>query len=91
MLIVVSYDIPDDRRRLRLSKTLKDFGERVQWSVFECHLDVRQLERLRRRVLGLIEAKGDNVRIYRLCASCEAGLETLGRAERTEDPDVFVV
>jgi len=43
MLIVVSYDIPDDRRRLQLSKALKDFGKRVQWSVFECHLDDRQL------------------------------------------------
>jgi len=90
MLIVVSYDIPDDRRRLQLSKTLKDFGERVQWSVFECHLDDHQLERLRRRMLGLIEAKEDSVRIYRLCASCERNLETLGRAERTEDPDIYI-
>lgn len=33
MLIVVSYDIPNDRRRTRLAHTLKDFGERVQYSV----------------------------------------------------------
>ena len=38
-LIVVSYDIPDDRRRLRLANTLKDFGIRVQYSVFECRLE----------------------------------------------------
>jgi len=33
MLILVSYDVPDDRRRTRLAHALKDFGERVQYSV----------------------------------------------------------
>jgi len=32
MLILVTYDVPDDRRRTRLAHTLKDFGERVQYS-----------------------------------------------------------
>jgi CRISPR-associated protein Cas2 len=41
MLILVSYDVPDDRRRTRLAHALKDFGERVQYSVFECRLDER--------------------------------------------------
>src|SRR6185436_13646804 len=39
MLILVSYDIPDDRRRTKLANALKDFGERVQYSVFEFLLD----------------------------------------------------
>ena len=34
MLTVVSYDVRDDRRRTRLAHALKDFGERVQYSVF---------------------------------------------------------
>lgn len=38
MLVVVSYDVREDRRRTRLAHTLKDFGERVQLSVFECRL-----------------------------------------------------
>jgi CRISPR/Cas system-associated endoribonuclease Cas2 len=46
-LIVVSYDIPDDRRRLRLAHALKDFGVRVQYSVFECHLEPDGLDSLR--------------------------------------------
>lgn len=91
MLIVVSYDISDDRRRLRLADALKDFGERVQLSVFECHLDDRQLDRLRHRVVSIIEAAQDSVRIYRLCASCHESLETLGQAEKTGDPKVYIV
>jgi CRISPR-associated protein Cas2 len=39
MFYLVSYDIPDDRRRTRLAKLLKDYGGRVQYSVFECLLN----------------------------------------------------
>ena len=38
MYVVVSYDITNDRRRLKVMKTLEGFGERVQYSVFECRL-----------------------------------------------------
>ena len=91
MLILVSYDIPDDRRRTRLAHALKDFGERVQYSVFECNLKEEQLNRLRTRVTALIEPKEDSVRIYRLCAECAARLEIQGLGSRTEDPDVYVL
>jgi len=37
--IVLAYDIPDDRRRTKLFKTLKRFGFPVQESVFEFHLN----------------------------------------------------
>ena len=39
MFYVISYDIPDDRRRGQLAKVLKGFGTRVQYSVFEAHLN----------------------------------------------------
>ncbi|RMG21471.1 MAG: CRISPR-associated endonuclease Cas2, partial [Methanobacteriota archaeon] len=38
MLIVISYDIEKDRTRSRLAKKLKDFGPRVQKSVFEADI-----------------------------------------------------
>ena len=58
MLILVSYDVPDDRRRTRLAHALKDFGERVQYSVFECRLDERAQQTLRERLARLIDPKG---------------------------------
>jgi len=91
VLILVSYDIPDDRRRTRLAHALKDFGERVQYSVFECRLKEEQLNRLRTRVAALIEAAEDSVRIYRLCAECAARLEIQGLGPSTEDPNVYVL
>jgi len=49
MLILVSYDIPNDRRRVKIAKTLEDFGDRVQYSVFECDLEQEHFEREGRR------------------------------------------
>jgi CRISPR-associated protein Cas2 len=92
MLIVVSYDVPSDRRRTRLAHTLKDFGERVQYLVFECHLDERALQTLRERVTRLLDLQEDSVRIYRLCKECDRLLEVLGTAQRrTDDPETYVL
>lgn len=91
MLFVVSYDIPDDRRRTKLAHALKDFGQRVHYSVFECHLDEAGLAALRRRALKLIAEEEDSVRIYRLCGECDGKREVLGQGALTEDPDVFIV
>lgn len=43
MFYLVSYDIPETRRRTKLAKILEDFGDRVQYSVFECILDEKLL------------------------------------------------
>jgi len=39
---LVSYDIPDDRRRSRVFKLMRGWGERVQFSVFCCQLNPRE-------------------------------------------------
>ncbi|HTG34102.1 MAG TPA: CRISPR-associated endonuclease Cas2 [Thermoanaerobaculia bacterium] len=91
MLILVSYDVPDDRRRTRLAHALKDFGERVQYSVFECRLDKGAQQTLRERVTRLIDPEEDSLRIYRLCKECDRLLEVLGTTKRTDDPDLYVL
>ncbi len=45
--ILVAYDIPENRRRTRLHRLLRGFGEPVQKSVFLCWLDDRRQQRLR--------------------------------------------
>ena len=67
MFIAVSYDIPDDRRRTRVMKALKDFGAHVQYSVFECELKEDDYKRMRERLDKLIDRKQDSVRFYVLC------------------------
>jgi CRISPR-associated protein Cas2 len=91
MFVVVSYDIPDDRRRTRLSDTLLDFGQRIQYSVFECILDDAKMQEMRDRIRKVVKADEDGVRVYRLCGQCRDNVEVIGNGELTQDPDVYIV
>ncbi|MBN1814844.1 MAG: CRISPR-associated endonuclease Cas2 [Anaerolineae bacterium] len=85
MFVVVSYDIVDDRRRRKVMKTMEGFGERVQYSVFECHLQPRDIARLRRRLRLQINEREDDIRFYVLCEACAARVITLGKAQVTAE------
>lgn len=61
----VVYDITSDRERNKVAKVLKDFGFRIQKSVFECRLDRKNKDELIRR-LERIEIKSGFVKVYRL-------------------------
>ncbi|HEY1128320.1 MAG TPA: CRISPR-associated endonuclease Cas2 [Roseateles sp.] len=71
MLVIVCYDVntetKEGRRRLRrVAKLCEASGQRVQKSVFECQIDLAQMETLERRLLAEINDKQDCLRIYRL-------------------------
>jgi CRISPR-associated protein Cas2 len=91
MLYLVSYDIPDDRRRTKLAKTLKDFGDRVHYSVFECLLDSVHFDKMVAKINDITELADDSVRIYALCANCERNVKIVGTGELTEDKDVYII
>jgi CRISPR-associated protein Cas2 len=90
-LYVVSYDIPDDRRRTRVHSALTGFGTWVQFSVFECFLDRKQRMLLQARLLNEIHQREDTVRIYGLCGACIPKVEVLGRGDIPRDEDVFLL
>ena len=83
MLTLVSYDVVSDARRDRVANALLDFGRRVQFSVFECHLDDGEMATLRARLAALIDSATASVRYYRVCAQCarDVAVEGLGRYE----------
>lgn len=82
--IVVSYDIPDNRRRLKVMKTLKNFGAHVQYSVFECRLKADELTKLRRQ-LKKLTGKHDSVRLYFISADDVGRIEVMGSGQVTAD------
>ncbi|MCK6619818.1 MAG: CRISPR-associated endonuclease Cas2 [Calditrichaceae bacterium] len=88
---LVSYDVVEDRARLRIMKLLKAHGFRVQKSVFECILSEAQIANLGKRLAKLIDEETDSVRIYRLCGECRGRVEVLGSGEVSEIPLVTVV
>lgn len=83
MDILVTYDVNTEtsagRRRLRkVAIVCKNFGQRVQFSVFECRVNEAQYEVFRNKLLGIIDAKVDNLRFYKLPAPREKHLECFG-------------
>jgi len=74
--ILVTYDIPNNRRRTKLHKALKNFGTPVQYSVFECLVDAKELAQMKRAVSRIIKPRLDSVRYYTLCRACQARIET---------------
>lgn len=87
--LVVSYDIPSNRRRYKVMKTMEGFGTRVQYSVFECRLKPREIEDLRKRLKKLTESE-DSIRLYFLGAEDVKRIERLGDA-RTVDEKIFIM
>ena len=74
MFSVVCYDIPDDRRRLKVGTMLEGFGTRVQKSVFECDLKPDHLQLLQQKLDKVIKPD-DSIRYYHLCAACVPKIE----------------
>ena len=54
---LISYDIPNDKRRLKIAHLLEGYGERVQYSVFEVWATDEELTKLRERLTPLVEVK----------------------------------
>lgn len=83
MLVVVSYDVktstPKGRRRLRrVAKICVDYGQRVQYSVFECILDPAQWTGLKNSLINEIDQKVDSLRFYFLGANWKRRIEHIG-------------
>lgn len=89
--ILVSYDIPDDKRRNMVCKTLKDYGERVQYSVFECLVNKEVARKMIERLLRIIKKEEDSLRIYHLCDSCHKKVNIYGLGRLIEDEEVYII
>lgn len=91
MLVVVIYNIPDDKRRTKLATFLKGYGRRVQKSVFECFLSLAEMRVLCEQVQRRIQLEDDNVRFYWIPADAVPKTLTLGSALPEPPPDFYII
>jgi CRISPR-associated protein Cas2 len=91
MLIVVVYDIADDKRRLKLSNFLERYGRRVQESVFECFLSLDEMRKLHKKVQKRVNLLEDNVRFYWLPLDGVDKVLTIGSLPPTAPPDAYIL
>lgn len=97
MWIVVAYDVctetkPGRRRLRRVAQVCKNYGQRVQKSVFECQVNEMKFEELRRKLLKEIKKEEDNLRLYRLTEPRDDHVETYGMTRTVFfDEEVLIV
>jgi len=84
MDILLTYDVNTEtregRRRLRqVAKLCLDYGQRVQWSVFECSVNDMQFDTLCSRAQSIIDPDLDSIRIYRLHGGHDKTVQVFGK------------
>jgi CRISPR-associated protein Cas2 len=89
MLVLVTYDVAVTRgdgagRLRRVAKACRDYGQRVQYSVFEIEVDPAQWTLLRNRLEGIIKPEVDSLRYYYLGANWERRVEHVGAKPATD-------
>lgn len=96
MDILVTYDVntqdKEGQRRLRqVAKVCEGYGQRVQFSVFECTVTDVELERMKQRLLKIIDRDRDSLRIYRLRGRRQDVVEAFGRDRYVDFTDALVL
>lgn len=85
MFYLVCFDIVEDIPRAKVTKVLKEYGERIQKSVFECpNVKESQFLRMKTRLEDFIDATQDSVRYYMVCRSCLSKMEFTGIGKAPE-------
>lgn len=95
MLVLVSYDVKTSdtggtKRLRRVAKACKDYGQRVQFSVFECLIDPAQWTMLRQRLISEINPKTDSLRFYFLGSNWRHKVEHVG-AKKSIDMEAILL
>ncbi len=96
MLVLVSYDVaittPGGKRRLRrVAKTCVNWGQRVQFSVFECVVDPAQWVSLKNQLEKIIDKETDSLRYYYLGSNWKRKVEHIGAKPSLDIEEPIIV
>lgn len=90
-MIIVSYDISNDKLRTKFAKFLSKFGHRLQYSVFEIDTSERLLTNIEAEIKNYFERKfteTDSVMIFRLSNTCK--ITRYGYARHDNDEMIII-
>ena len=88
---LVCYDVRDPKRYRELYKIIRGVGQRIQYSVFRCRLDDREVERLRWKLAKVLDV-ADQLLVVDLCPSCASRVISRNHVEGwTDKPASFTI
>lgn len=96
MTILVTYDVEtiseSGQKRLRqVAKACKDFGQRVQNSVFECEITEAQFVLLKDKLTSIIDKEHDSIRIYSLKNNSKQHTIVIGKVTSYNVNDAIIL
>ena len=91
MFYIVSYDVIDDKQRTKLAKKLCNYGQRVQYSVFECFLTKSQYKKMVKEILEYIDEKKDSLRIYQLNKEDKKQIKAFGLKRGFDEEEEAII
>ena len=77
--MIVAYDIAEPRRLNKVAKVVKDYGLRVQKSIFEVAVNNNLFLEMKSRIEDIIETTADGVKYFPLCEKCAGTVEIIGQ------------
>lgn len=96
MLVLICYDVNTETKagKTRLRKIAKEclnYGQRVQNSVFECHIDDARFRLVQDKMLHIIDQDIDNLRFYRLGNKYKDKVESFGVDRSFDVTDTLII
>lgn len=96
MFVLVSYDVSTmdkagQKRLRRVAKACKNFGQRVQFSVFECIVDPAQWTVFRQKLVDEIDEETDSLRFYFLGSNWQHRVEHIGAKKGIDQEGPLIV
>ncbi|MCW5907204.1 MAG: CRISPR-associated endonuclease Cas2 [Chitinophagales bacterium] len=73
--VVICYDVTKTKLRKKVADELEKYGERANYSVFECMLTQGQLILLKEKLETIIDKRTDTILYYPLCVDCFAKMQ----------------
>lgn len=90
MFYIVCYDISDTRRRNKVARAVDDYGNRLQYSVFEVRLDDAQRRALLKELEEIIDPDADSIYVFPLCERCRKTMSIRGRGTAFDEEIVWI-
>lgn len=91
LLYLITYDIPCNKRRKKVSDLLEGYGQRVQYSVFECLLSAGKYRELQKRLRPRVRPEEDSIRFYPLSGHTLGQVEVWGGVPVVQPPRSVIV
>ena len=95
MLVLITYDVNTENKegktRLRkVAKICKNYGQRVQNSVFECVIESAQYSYLKSQLTEIIDKDIDSIRFYSMGNSYKNRIEHIGKENTLQQDKILI-